>query len=80
MKKRFIAGAVCPRCGELDRLVTFEEKGEAIKECVTCGFSEKQLVQVQVGELETRVNKVDGDSNKDEPLEQPVKILPRSSK
>ncbi len=57
MKKRFIAGAVCPRCGEMDRLHTFEKEGSTIKECVSCGFTETQLVQVAVEELETRVNR-----------------------
>ena len=59
--KRFIAGAVCPRCGEMDRLVTFERQdsdGKAIlhKECVSCGYEEKQLAQVEQNELPTRVN------------------------
>ncbi|MDX1452610.1 MAG: YheV family putative zinc ribbon protein [Oleiphilaceae bacterium] len=56
MTKRFIAGAVCPRCGEMDRLVTFERDGDQIRECVSCGFEEKQVAQVAVKELDTRVN------------------------
>ncbi len=57
MQKRFIAGAVCPRCGEMDRLVTYESDNAVFKECVSCGFSEKQLAQVVPKELGTRVNK-----------------------
>ncbi|MEE4360424.1 MAG: YheV family putative zinc ribbon protein [Pseudomonadales bacterium] len=46
-RKRFIAGAVCPRCGVLDRILMYEaETVEAsaepalTRECVDCGFSE----------------------------------------
>jgi len=54
--KRFIAGAVCPRCGEMDRLLSYSDESGTFKECVACDFSEKQLVQVEQDELETRVN------------------------
>lgn len=54
--KRFIAGAVCPKCAEMDRLLTFTNDEGTFKECVACGFSEKQIVQVETDELETRVN------------------------
>lgn len=54
--KRFIAGAVCPRCGEMDRLVTYTSEEGTFKECVSCDFSEKQIAQVEMAELETRVN------------------------
>ncbi len=41
--RRFIAGAVCPNCQALDRLV-LEESAEAdakpIRRCVACGFSD----------------------------------------
>jgi len=56
--KRFIAGAVCPRCGEMDRLVSFSDESGTFKECVACDFTEKQLVQVEQDELDTRVNHV----------------------
>lgn len=54
--KRFIAGAVCPKCAEMDRLVSYSNDGGTFKECVVCGFIEKQLVQVEPSELDTRVN------------------------
>ena len=50
--KRFVSGAVCPECRELDRIVleavpldsTEEEEGETSNEvqrrCVSCGFTE----------------------------------------
>lgn len=57
MKKRFIAGAVCPRCAEMDRLVSYVPEGQSlpIRECVACGFSER-LQEAQTEELPTRVN------------------------
>lgn len=38
--KRFIAGAVCPRCGVQDRLRLFSVDGAAHRDCVACGFSD----------------------------------------
>ncbi len=57
MNKRFIAGAVCPRCGEMDRIVAFSKGGDQFRECVSCGFEEKLVVQVAAKELDTRVNR-----------------------
>ena len=41
-KRRFIAGAVCPQCRALDRLV-LESCGDGLEQqrrCVACGFNE----------------------------------------
>jgi len=38
--RRFIAGAVCPRCNALDRIVVFEVDGRTHRECVRCGFAD----------------------------------------
>ena len=45
MKKRFIAGAVCPKCSEMDRMVletsdADDEEEVQRRRCVSCGFSE----------------------------------------
>lgn len=41
IKKRFIAGAVCPSCGELDSIQMFtDENGTQTKQCVECEYSE----------------------------------------
>lgn len=64
--KRFIAGAVCPRCGEMDRLVTYTSEEGTFKECVSCDFSEKQIAQVEMSELETRVNHMPEDASEDQ--------------
>jgi uncharacterized metal-binding protein (TIGR02443 family) len=71
--KRFIAGAVCPKCAEMDRLVSYTNDEGTFKECVACGFMEKQIVQVAPSELETRVNHMENDEE-DEAL-QVVQIL-----
>ena len=56
VKKRFIAGAVCPRCGEMDKLVTYKQDGEQWRECVGCGFADKIRFTPNPQELTTRVN------------------------
>jgi len=39
MKKRFIAGAVCPECQKMDKMAVYiRENGEEIAECVACGY------------------------------------------
>ena len=58
--KRFIAGAVCPRCAEMDKIMMFtDDNDEQIRECVACGFTDAISDQPapQTPELETRVNK-----------------------
>lgn len=37
-RRRFIAGAVCPRCALLDKIVVDMDTDQRI--CVSCGFSE----------------------------------------
>jgi uncharacterized metal-binding protein (TIGR02443 family) len=56
VKKRFIAGAVCPRCSEMDKLVTYKDGEKEFRECVSCGFKDEMRFKQQQAELETRVN------------------------
>jgi len=42
MQKRFIAGAICPKCQAMDRLVLYTAEGVEICECVQCGHKQKQ--------------------------------------
>ncbi len=58
-KRRFIAGAVCPRCAEMDKIVMYSQEGKDFRECVSCGFKEEMRFQKQVRELETRVNQTE---------------------
>lgn len=59
--KRFIAGAVCPKCGELDVLLTYRENDEEYRECVDCGFKDKMNFQAKPREIDTRVNKTEAE-------------------
>ena len=52
--RRFIAGAVCPRCGLMDKLVV--ESGGNERECVSCGYRDARPTEV-TRELTTRVNR-----------------------
>ncbi|WP_166268665.1 YheV family putative zinc ribbon protein [Marinobacter caseinilyticus] len=56
--KRFIAGAVCPRCAEMDKIMMFTNDEGQFRECVACGFSDqKSELDESAAEIETRVNK-----------------------
>ena len=57
--KRFIAGAVCPRCAEMDKIMMFtDDADKQVRECVACGFTDaiSDLEAPANPELETRVN------------------------
>jgi uncharacterized protein len=53
-QRRFIAGAVCPKCGAMDKIVVDLESDQ--RECVSCGFAEGRP-QATPGELSTRVSR-----------------------
>lgn len=54
--RRFIAGAVCPRCRAMDSIVVDRESDE--RECIACGFSEaRPIAASQQQEPHTRVNR-----------------------
>jgi hypothetical protein len=55
-KKRFIAGAVCPKCSAMDRIVMYRIDDKDYRECVDCGFSDVMHFSPKTQELETRVN------------------------
>lgn len=54
-KRRFIAGAVCPRCGAMDTLVVDRDSDR--RECVACEFSEARPREEPREEPHTRVNR-----------------------
>lgn len=58
-KRRFIAGAVCPRCSEMDTIVMYRLEGIEHRECVSCDFAEQANFNAPVKELPTRVNQVE---------------------
>ena len=54
--RRFIAGAVCPRCGAMDKIVVDMETQS--RECVACDFSEARPPDpLSQNELPTRVRR-----------------------
>lgn len=56
--KRFIAGAVCPRCAEMDRIRAWEQHGVRYRDCVNCDFFEQSAIEEETAaELTTRVNR-----------------------
>lgn len=71
--RRFVAGAVCPRCAEMDKLVVFNEGGKDYRECIACGYKEEMHFKPVARELETRVNQTE-DDKKD--AVQVINILP----
>ncbi len=72
IKKRFIAGAVCPKCAALDSLVMYRVDDTDYRECVECGFEEKLVFKNQMRELTTRVNVSEEEKQKET---QVVKII-----
>lgn len=55
-KRRFMAGAVCPRCSKMDSIVVYNFDGKDFRECVNCDFKEEMRLNIAPGELDTRVN------------------------
>jgi uncharacterized metal-binding protein (TIGR02443 family) len=41
-KRRFVAGAICPKCQELDTISLYFENNVEKLECVACGYNEAQ--------------------------------------
>ena len=75
MKKRFIAGVVCPKCGTQDSILAAEDTEQKVllRECVECGFSDKMSTVVnQPKELDTRVSP---ETEKSSAAVQVIKIL-----
>jgi uncharacterized metal-binding protein (TIGR02443 family) len=62
-RRRFIAGAVCPRCALMDKIVVDLDTDQ--RECVACGFKESRPADKAVTaqaesadrELQTRVSR-----------------------
>ncbi len=73
-QKRFIAGAICPRCAEMDRIRSWEQHGIRYRDCVSCDFFEQLPIEEQaMPELETRVSRAPSEPQADDL--QTVKIL-----
>ena len=59
--KRFIAGAVCPACSEMDKIQMWNVDGVPNRECVACGYADTLNEQGQSvpKEIGTRVNRAE---------------------
>jgi len=90
IKKRFIAGVVCPKCGEMDKIRMYRDEDDTeLRDCVACGFTEtytqhKEAKASQAAEneplfteLNTRVTPVGKALYDDE--EKPLKIMTPSA-
>ncbi|MEM1189074.1 MAG: YheV family putative metal-binding protein [Pseudomonadota bacterium] len=73
-RRRFIAGAVCPRCSEMDRIVVDLDTDE--RECVACGFRDKRPVAAPK-EVKTRVNRAS--ARRVETSAEPVRLMDADS-
>ena len=79
--KRFIAGAVCPKCSEMDKLIMYKnDEGRETRECVVCDYidvmksdEEMEADASLATELTTRVTP-EGKALRDEG-EQAIKIF-----
>ena len=57
-RRRFIAGAVCPRCSLMDKIVVNLDTDQ--RECVACGFNEARPADTGstvTTEMNTRVSR-----------------------
>ena len=70
--KRFLAGAVCPRCEAADAIVVYSRDERDFRECVECGFVDEMHFAPQAHELDTRISEVAAEKSD----EQVVKIMP----
>ncbi|MEX1033966.1 MAG: YheV family putative zinc ribbon protein [Cellvibrionaceae bacterium] len=73
-KRRFIAGAVCPRCKAMDTIVMYRENERDHRECVNCDFAEQANFAQAPEELPTRVNRPAAKPSPDDEVEI-VKII-----
>lgn len=69
-RRRFIAGAVCPRCAAMDKIIVDLDTDR--RECVACGFSEGRPAD-RVQELPTRVSRAS--ARRVETAAEPVKLM-----
>ena len=71
IRRRFIAGAVCPRCAAMDRIVVDLDTDR--RECVACGFNESRPLAAGSEEPKTRVNRAS--ARRVETCAEPVKLV-----
>jgi len=50
-RKRFIAGASCPKCKQLDKVYTYEQDGREFAACTQCDYLEPRPTPEQIEEM-----------------------------
>jgi len=78
-RRRFIAGAVCPRCAQMDKIVVDLDTDQ--RECVACGFKESRpgdnkaspVPAIAASELPTRVTRPA--ARRSETAAEPVRLV-----
>lgn len=57
MRRQFIAGAQCPECNAMDKIVLLRaDNGSQRRECIACGFADGLDQLGAAADLPTRVN------------------------
>ncbi|NRA20018.1 MAG: YheV family putative metal-binding protein [Oceanospirillaceae bacterium] len=84
--KRFVAGAICPRCAQMDTIRVYRNEIREYRECVKCDYKDGQNIDGSpeaVSELTTRVNQdkpVNSSGAKiDQVIAQPINFDPKSN-
>lgn len=87
-QRRFIAGAVCPGCGQMDKLKAWVSDEIQHRQCVACGFTDRMAMNSPQG-IPTRVDPSDPNAAAnpvadERPVQvdtvQPLKFHPRPPK
>lgn len=58
IKRRFIAGAKCPKCNAMDRIVMLTSGDDEWIECIDCGYEENRPTHVDSPEEPPVVDEV----------------------
>lgn len=77
-RRRFIAGAICPQCSEIDKLQCWEEAGIPHRACVRCGYQEAMTVTSAAPVLPAGRLEPWAPVKKD--IGQPLTFMPKSSR
>ncbi|MGK2914910.1 MAG: YheV family putative zinc ribbon protein [Porticoccaceae bacterium] len=73
--KRFVAGAVCPRCSASDRIRVYRENDRLFQDCIACGFRAEMNPREPAGEASFRRTE-SGDQAMESP--QPITLIATS--
>ncbi len=65
LPRRFVAGAKCPQCQLLDKVVMSRQEGVLYRECIACGYRDEMAFEQDFRELETRVNRTRQDRERE---------------